>query len=127
MDSGMFRAAQLAAVEALKLDDNWYAALNDMYRERKEIAYQIMEDLGCSYELNQAGLFVWGKVPSTYKDGYALCDDLLYHSDVFVAPGGIFGSQGDQYIRISICIGVDQLEEARQRIGSLMKANNPVS
>src|SRR5690606_24700124 len=93
MDSGMFRAAQLAAVEALKLDDKWYAALNDVYRKRKEIAYQIMEDLGCSYEINQAGLFVWGKVPSSYKDGYALCDDLLYHSDVFVAPGGIFGTQ----------------------------------
>ena len=126
MDSGMFRAVQLAAVEALSLGDQWYAALNAIYRERKEIAYQIMEDLNCGYEDNQAGLFVWGKVPPSYKDGYALSDELLYHSDVFVAPGGIFGAQGDQYIRISVCMEADQLEEARKRIGNLMKINNPV-
>lgn len=126
MDSGMFRATQLAAAAALKLDDEWYEELNSMYRNRKEIAYQILEDLGCDFERNQAGLFAWGKVPSDYEDGYALSDELLYQSDVFITPGGIFGTQGDPYIRISICIENDQLDEARNRVKELIKTKNAV-
>lgn len=127
MDSGMFRATQLAAAEALQLDDEWYDQLNEVYRQRKQIAYQILDDLGCTYEQDQAGLFAWGKVPDSYEDGYAMSDDLLYQSDVFITPGGIFGMQGNQYIRISICMEAVQLEEARIRVKDLMKAKHAES
>ena len=116
MDSGMFRGTQLAAVEALNLGEEWYKELNEMYRDRKKIAYQILELLGCDFEKNQAGLFAWGRVPESYTDGYELSDDLLYQSDVFITPGGIFGDQGKDYIRISICMDEDQLEKAKKRI-----------
>ncbi len=124
MDSGMFRPVQLAAVEALDLDDSWYDSLNAMYRERKEIAYRILEELGCSYEKDQAGLFVWARVPDIYADGYALSDEMLYEADVFLTPGGIFGRQGEPYVRISVCMDVEILEEARMRIHALVHTKN---
>ena len=127
MDSGMFRPLQLAAVEALKQGDDWYDDLNAMYRERKEIAYKMLDDLGCDYEKNQAGLFAWGKVPSIYEDGYAMSDELLYESNVFITPGGIFGTQGEQYIRISICIEAEELEKARQRVKQLTETKKIMS
>ena len=127
MDSGMFRPLQLAAVEALRLGDDWYDDLNEVYRERKEIAYKILDDLGCDYERSQAGLFAWGKVPAIYKDGYTMSDELLYQSNVFITPGGIFGTQGEQYIRISICIEAKELEKARQRIKQLTETKKIMS
>lgn len=127
MDSGMFRPAQLAAVKALELGEDWYADLNEMYRERKEIAYRIFDVLGCRYDENQAGLFAWGRVPDTYEDGYALSDELLYESDVFITPGGIFGEQGRKYIRISVCTAADILEQARMRIFDLIQSGNVMS
>lgn len=122
MDSGMFRPAQLAAVTALGLGEDWYAKLNEMYRERKEIAYEIFDMLGCKHGKDQAGLFAWGRVPDDYADGYALSDELLYESDVFITPGGIFGEQGKNYIRISVCTGVDVLEQAKTRIYELIRS-----
>ena len=127
MDSGMFRASQLAAVVALGLGEEWYAELNEMYRNRKEIAYRILEDLGCDYEKNQAGLFAWGRVPDSYEDGYALSDDLLYQADVFITPGGIFGDQGNQYIRISVCMEQEILERARQRVKQMLESKKSIT
>jgi len=127
MDSGMNRAAQLAAVAALELGEDWYESLNELYQVRKEIAYEILEELGCHFQRDQAGLFAWGRVPATYKDGYALSDLVLYEADVFITPGGIFGSGGNDYIRISVCTEEEQLRNAHQRIKALINEKSAVS
>lgn len=116
MDSGMFLPVQLAAAKALSLGKDWYAALNEMYRKRRQIVYEILQKLNCVYDPAQAGLFVWAKVPSGYKDGYELTDKILYEKQVFITPGGIFGSNGNQYIRTSLCQKEELLQEALNRI-----------
>ncbi len=116
MDSGMFLPLQLAAVRALSLDQNWYASMNAMYRARREAVYTMLSALGCSFDPAQTGMFVWARVPDGYADGYAFSDELLYHYGVFLTPGGIFGSEGNAYIRISLCKAVDQIDIARTRI-----------
>jgi LL-diaminopimelate aminotransferase len=116
MDSGMFMPLQLAAAKALSLGADWYSHINSIYAERREKVYQIMDILGCKYELNQVGLFVWAKIPDHYKDAYALSDEILYGSSVFLTPGGIFGSQGNRYIRISLCGDLSKFEQAISRI-----------
>ncbi len=116
MDSGMFLPAQLAAAKALQLDKSWYTQLNDSYRQRREKVYQIMDYLGCQYDKNQVGLFVWAKIPSTVKDSYALSDEVLYKAQVFITPGGIFGSAGEQYVRISLCAKPEILDQALDRL-----------
>ncbi|MDM1292805.1 aminotransferase class I/II-fold pyridoxal phosphate-dependent enzyme [Sphingobacterium sp. N143] len=116
MDSGMFLPVQLAAAKALQLDASWYKDLNKIYSERRHKVYELMDLLGCSYQKDQVGLFVWAKTPDAYKDGYALSDTVLDKSRVFITPGGIFGDGGNQYIRISLCAQVDILEESIQRI-----------
>ena len=115
MDSGMFRPVQEAAVVALGLGSDWYDALNREYRERREVAYRIMDALGCSYATDQVGLFVWARCPHG-TDGYAVCDRALYQHDVFLTPGGIFGGAGAEYVRISLCSNVEVLEEALARL-----------
>lgn len=122
MDSGMFLATQLAAAKALQLDKSWYTQLNESYKERREKVYQIMDYLGCTYDKNQVGLFVWAKVPTKYADSYALSDDVLYNAQVLITPGGIFGSAGEQYIRISLCAKPEVLDQALERLkGRLSK------
>ncbi len=116
MDSGMFRPLQLAAVEALKLPPTWYADLNIIYKRRREKVYEIMDLLGCKYEKNQVGMFVWAKIPDQFKDGFEVADKVLYGANVFITPGGIFGSNGNRYIRISLCNKVEVFEEAIERI-----------
>jgi LL-diaminopimelate aminotransferase len=116
MDSGMFMPLQLAAAKALSLGADWYSHINSIYAERREKVYQIMDILGCKYELNQVGLFVWAKIPDHYNDAYALSDEILYGSSVFLTPGGIFGSQGNRYIRISLCGDLSRFEQAISRI-----------
>jgi len=116
MDSGMFLPAQLAAAKALEMGDVWFAGLNDIYKKRQQKVFEIMDLLCCEYSKDQAGMFVWAKAPSNYKDGYALSDKFLYEADVFLTPGGIFGSQGNEYIRISLCAKVEVFEEAIRRI-----------
>lgn len=116
MDSGMFLPAQLAAAKALQLDKSWYTQLNDSYKQRREKVYQIMDYLGCQYDKNQVGLFVWAKIPSTVKDSYALSDEVLYNAQVFITPGGIFGSAGEQYVRISLCAKPEVLDQALDRL-----------
>ena len=117
MDSGMFMPMQLAAAKALSLGADWYDHINSIYAERRTKVYQILDMLGCSYSLNQVGLFVWAKIPEQYADGYALSDKILYGSSVFLTPGGIFGSQGNSYVRISLCGDLSRFEQAIIRIG----------
>ncbi|MGN0002407.1 MAG: aminotransferase class I/II-fold pyridoxal phosphate-dependent enzyme, partial [Sphingobacterium composti] len=102
--------------KALSLDKSWYTQLNEEYTERRKKVFEIMDLLNCTYDVNQVGLFVWAKIPSTYTDSYELCDKILYKSKVFITPGGIFGSAGEQFIRISLCANNDTLEKAIARI-----------
>lgn len=116
MDSGMYLPLQLAAVKALGLGADWYTYINGIYSERRAKVYQILDILGCSYDLEQVGLFIWAKIPDRYEDGYALSDEVLYGSNVFITPGGIFGSQGNRYIRVSLCGDLSRFEQAIGRI-----------
>lgn len=116
MDSGMFLPAQLAAAKALSLGKEWQEEVNTVYRERREKVVELLRLLKCKFSTEQAGLFVWARIPAGYKDGYALSDEVLYQSNVFITPGAIFGSAGDKYVRISLCATVQKLEEAIGRI-----------
>lgn len=116
MDSGMFLPLQLAAIEALNLSKDWYGKLNQVYKKRQQKAYELLDLLQCTYDKESVGMFVWAKVPLSYKDGYQLSDELLYNAGVFITPGGIFGDQGDAYIRISLCSPIPMLEEAMGKI-----------
>lgn len=116
IDSGMFRPVQLAAVEALGADEEWYSELNAEYAERRKIAEQIMVALGCTFDPEQVGLFLWGRVPEKLRDGEQLADLLLYDAHIFVTPGMVFGSNGNKYIRISLCAKRERMEEALQRV-----------
>lgn len=116
MDSGMFLPLQLGAVEALNNPPSWYKEINRIYKKRQAVVFKIMEALGCSFQKDQGGMFVWAKIPSNYTESYTLSDEVLYDTDVFVTPGGIFGSQGEQYIRISLCNKVEVLEASLKRI-----------
>lgn len=121
MDSGMFLPLQLAAAKALNLDKSWYTQLNIEYAERRKKVFEIMDLLNCKYDLNQVGLFVWAKVPDNYKDSYELSDNVLYDAKVFITPGGIFGSAGEQFIRISLCANTTNLDKAIVRINENIK------
>jgi aspartate/methionine/tyrosine aminotransferase len=116
LDSGMFLALQLAAAKALELPATWYEEVNAVYRNRRELAFNLLSLLGCTFSRSQAGMFVWASVPATSADGFALADDILSKARVFITPGGIFGSQGKGYLRISLCSPVEVLEEAMERI-----------
>jgi LL-diaminopimelate aminotransferase len=116
MDSGMFLPVQLAAAKALGLGKEWYDEVNKIYRERREKVFELLDQLNCKFSKEQAGLFVWAKIPSKYKSGYELSDDVLYNSNVFITPGGIFGDSGDKYVRVSLCAPVEKFEEAIRRI-----------
>jgi len=116
MDSGMFLPLQLAAVKGLALDETWHEALNDVYRKRREKVYELLDLLSCKYSKQQAGLFVWAKVPDVSINGFDLSDKILQEADVFITPGGIFGSAGEKYVRVSLCSSEAQLQMAIQRI-----------
>jgi LL-diaminopimelate aminotransferase len=116
MDSGMFLPVQLAAAKALGLGKEWYDEVNEVYRKRREKVFELLQLLGCEFSTEQAGLFVWAKIPSSYKDGHVLSDEILYKSNVFITPGGIFGNAGEKYIRVSLCNPEEKFEEAIQRI-----------
>lgn len=118
MDSGQFLPVQQAAVQALGLPESWYADLNHVYRERQQAAFEILKFLDCQFDNRQQGMFVWAKIPNHCRDGYALSDALLYDKNVFLTPGGIFGSNGDRYVRISLCSPVGVLQEALQRLSA---------
>lgn len=116
MDSGMFLPVQLAAAKALTLGKEWHDEVNKVYWERREKVYELLMLLGCKFSYQQAGMFVWAKIPSSYKTGFELSDVVLKKSAVFITPGGIFGNAGDKYIRVSLCSPEDKFEEAITRI-----------
>ncbi|MEO6038094.1 MAG: aminotransferase class I/II-fold pyridoxal phosphate-dependent enzyme [Saprospiraceae bacterium] len=115
MDSGQFLPVQLAAAQALQLPDDWYGALHDTYSERQQVAFALLEAIGCSFDRAQQGMFVWARIPDHYADSYALSDELLYEKDLFLTPGSIFGSNGEHYIRISLCSPVEALQKGLER------------
>ncbi|OSZ80343.1 aminotransferase [Chitinophagaceae bacterium IBVUCB2] len=116
MDSGMFLPAQLAAATALGLGKEWHDEVNAIYRARREKVFELLQLLNCEFSKEQVGMFVWARIPGSYKDGYVLSDEVLYKSNVFITPGGIFGNAGNKYIRVSLCAPVEKFEEAILRI-----------
>jgi LL-diaminopimelate aminotransferase len=123
MDSGMFLPLQLAAAKALTLGKEWQDEVNSIYRERREKVFELLDTLNCIYSKDQAGMFVWARIPSQYKTGFELSDEVLYGANVFITPGGIFGTAGDKYIRVSLCAPVAKFEESLQRIRSFKSLN----
>lgn len=120
IDSGTFRAMQLAAVAAYDNDDAWHEAHNyNVYKSRRRAAEQIMDALHCKYDPNQVGMFLWGRIPDHYDTVETLTERLLHEAKVFIAPGFIFGSNGNRYIRISLCATEEKIQEALQRIRAL--------
>ena len=122
VDSGQFKPMMLAAVKALGLGADWYKELNAAYADRREVALKIMETLGCEVSPGQQGLFLWGRIPDDVESGEKLADDLLYGAKVFLTPGIIFGSQGDRYIRLSLCATRETMEKALERIENFKKS-----
>jgi hypothetical protein len=116
MDSGMFRAMQEAAAEALGNPPSWYDTVNSVYIKRRKIVEEIMDLLKCSYNKKQVGLFVWGKLPDEIVSCEAFVEEILTKAFVFLTPGFIFGSRGDLYIRISLCADEKTLIEAKERL-----------
>lgn len=116
VDSGMFLPVQHAAIEALKSPAEWYQQQNKVYAERREIVYQIMDKLDCTYTKNQVGMFVWAKIPSSYKSSEQLTEELLNEKHLFITPGFIFGKKGEKYIRLSLCNNQQLLTEALHRL-----------
>lgn len=116
IDSGQFRPMMLAAVKGLEADKSWYDTLNATYARRRAVAEEVMTALGCTFDPTQRGLFLWGRIADSESGSEAVADRALYESRVFVTPGFIFGSNGDRYIRISLCATEEKLREALARI-----------
>ena len=115
MDSGMFYGIQKGAIAALKLSDDWFLTQNKTYKERRDLVWQLADRLNCSYDKHATGLFVWAKIPEG-KTSEAMTDSILYNKDIFITPGTIFGSQGEGYIRFSLCVTSAIIKEAIARI-----------
>ncbi len=116
MDSGMFLPLQLAAAKALSLGKDWYDGVNAIYAQRREKVFELLDLIGATYSKDQVGMFVWAKIPNGYADGFAVSDKVLYEANVFITPGGIFGSAGNGYIRVSLCGSVERFEQAIERV-----------
>ena len=122
IDSGTFRGIQLAAAEAYANDETWHREANiATYARRRAIAEEIMQTLGCSFDPTQVGMFLWGKIPEHYTDAEELTERVLHEARVFITPGFIFGSNGQRYIRISLCAKEDKIREALERIKKIIK------
>ena len=120
IDSGTFRPLQLAAAKAYDNSEAWHWSANvELYKSRRKIAEQIMTALGCTFDPQQQGMFLWGKIPEKYADVEELTERVLQEARVFITPGFIFGSNGKRYVRISLCAKNEQMEEALQRIKNL--------
>jgi aspartate/methionine/tyrosine aminotransferase len=115
MDSGMFYGIQQGAIAALQSDESWFSNLNSIYEKRRKLAWKIADVLGCTYNKDSAGLFVWAKLPKGQK-AEAIADELLYNHHVFLTPGTVFGSNGEGYIRLSLCVKEEVLQQLLTRI-----------
>ena len=130
MDSGMFLPLQLAAAKALTLGDDWYKQLNALYAKRRDKVFELLKLLKCTFQKEQAGLFVWAKVgstsvskPGTHElgSGGLLSDEILENANVFITPGGIFGDAGKPYVRVSLCASEEKIQEAINRVQAYKK------
>jgi hypothetical protein len=120
IDSGTFRAIQLAAAKAYDNTDLWHKQANvETYAKRRRLAEEIMQVLGCHYDSEQTGMFLWGHIPDKYNNVEELTEQVLHEARVFITPGFIFGSNGKRYIRISLCAKEDKFEEALCRIKTI--------
>lgn len=115
MDSGMFLGIQHSAIAALNLGNEWYTSLNAEYEKRRSLVWNIADKLNCTYQKESAGLFVWAKLPNNQK-GNEFTDELLYTKGIFITPGSVFGSAGEQYIRISLCASEEVLNQVINRL-----------
>lgn len=118
MDSGMFKPMQLAASKALEAGPEWFEKINSLYRDRKVLAQRLLDQLGCTYDQDQSGLFVWAHIPASETSGQSLADRILEEHRVFITPGFIFGPQGDRYVRVSLCQPVEIIAGAISRINT---------
>ncbi|WP_420150512.1 pyridoxal phosphate-dependent aminotransferase [Spirosoma sp.] len=116
VDSGQFKPLMDAAAEALTNSDDWHRERNAVYQGRLDAVHALLDVLGCTYNTDQEGLFIWAKLPDTVESAEALVDDLLNNKHVFIAPGFIFGPKGNRYIRISLCMPKERIEEAVKRL-----------
>ena len=115
MDSGMFYGIQQGAIAALKVSSTWFTAMNAVYEKRRKLVWKIADALECSYNKDTTGMFVWAKTPDGVR-AENMVDDLLYNKDIFIAPGFIFGSNGEGYIRFSLCVSEEKIKEALERL-----------
>lgn len=115
MDSGMFKAIQKGAIAALQLRTDWYQTMNQLYASRRVLIWQLAKLLGCDFERDVAGMFVWAKLPNN-QDAEAFCDKLLQSKNIFIAPGTVFGSNGAGYIRFSLCVSEENIRKAIDRV-----------
>jgi len=116
MDSGMFQGLQKGAIAALNSNEDWYQSMNQVYTKRRQLIWELASLLGCTYDEDATGMFVWSKLPSNITDAEAFIDKILYEKSVFITPGSIFGSQGSNYIRFSLCIEENRIKEAIERL-----------
>ena len=126
MDSGMFLPMQSAATEALNNPESWYNTVNEVYVRRRKIVEEIMDILKCKYNKTQVGLFVWGAIPDEIKSCEEYVENILQKTHVFITPGFIFGSNGERYIRISLCATESKLQEAKLRLRNIMNEGNGI-
>ena len=124
IDSGTFRGIQLAAAAALSNAEEWHHEANiETYARRRKYAEQIMDALGCKYDPNQVGMFLWGRIPDSYSNCEELTERVLHEARVFITPGFIFGSKGERYVRISLCAKEEKIQAALERIRKLKIEN----
>ncbi|MDZ7739476.1 MAG: aminotransferase class I/II-fold pyridoxal phosphate-dependent enzyme [Bacteroidales bacterium] len=123
MDSGMFLPVQKAAVEALQMGESWYNELNAIYRHRQELVYKLLSAWGCKTSPGQSGMFLWSEIPAGFADSYEFSDYCLERYHLFIAPGLVFGANGQRYIRVSLCVGESRLKEAIERVKKDDKTN----
>lgn len=115
MDSGMFYGIQKGAIAALQSGPEWFEELDKVYTKRRELMFQLADKLGCTYDKNAVGMFVWCKLPEGAKGSEEFIDEVLHDKDIFIAPGTIFGSNGQGYIRFSLCVSEEKIKEAIER------------
>jgi aspartate/methionine/tyrosine aminotransferase len=115
MDSGMFYGIQKGAIEALKSGKEWFDQLDTIYKARRKLMFQLADKLGCTYDPNAVGMFVWAKLPDGSQHSEDFIDRILHDKNIFIAPGTIFGSNGEGYIRFSLCVTKSKIKEAIER------------
>ncbi len=116
IDSGMFYSIQEGAIKALECSSQWYLNLNDIYKQRKQLVWQLLDTLKCTYNTNTVGLFVWAKLPNAMESSKKFVNTILRDYNIFIAPGEIFGTNGEGYIRVSLCASTEDIKAAILRI-----------